>query len=107
MSSYAVGILKDVQMGAPIVEYLEQIDATLAPFGGRYAVHGGDPELLEGESQGDLIMIEFDNRAVAREWYESAAYQAIVPLRAENSRGTIMFVDGVDPDHRATDILAA
>jgi hypothetical protein len=28
---YGFGILRDVKMGPPIVEYLERIDATLAP----------------------------------------------------------------------------
>jgi hypothetical protein len=41
----------------------------------------------------------------AAQWYESPAYQAILPLRADNSVGTVLLVDGVDDDHRATDVL--
>lgn len=105
MKGYVVGVLREVQMGPPIREYLERIDASLEPFGGRFAIHGGDPEYLEGERPGDLIVIEFPDRATARAWYESDAYQALVPLRAENSSGTIMLLEGVDADHVATDIL--
>jgi uncharacterized protein (DUF1330 family) len=36
-----------------IVEYLERIDATLAPSGGRFIVHGGDFESLEGSWPGN------------------------------------------------------
>ena len=50
MQWYAVGILRDVRMGPPIREYLERIDATLAPFGGHFVVHGGEMEMLEGET---------------------------------------------------------
>ena len=62
MTTYGVGLLQDVKMGPPIVEYLERIDATLAPFDGRFIIHGGRPELLEGMSPGTLIVIEFPDR---------------------------------------------
>ena len=41
MAAYAVGILNDVRMGPDIVEYLERIDATLAPYDGHFIIHGG------------------------------------------------------------------
>ncbi len=105
MVSYAVGILTDVKMGPPIVEYLERIDATLAPYGGHFIVHGGEPELLEGTSPGTLVVIEFPDRSSATDWYDSAAYRAILPLRSSNSESTIFLIDGVDREHRATDVL--
>jgi uncharacterized protein (DUF1330 family) len=87
------------------VEYLERIDATLAPHGGRFIVHGGPADVREGTSPGDVIVIEFPDRAHAAQWYESPAYQAILPLRTNNSVGTALLIDGVDDDHRATDVL--
>ena len=105
MKCYGVGILNDVQMGPPIVEYLERIDATLAPYDGHFIVHGGTTEMLEGASPGTLIVIEFPDRAHAEEWYRSTAYQAILPLRSENSNSAVFIIEGVDRDHRATDVL--
>jgi uncharacterized protein (DUF1330 family) len=93
-------------MGPPIVEYLERIDATLAPYDGHFIIHGGRPELLEGTSPGTLVVIEFPDRAAAEAWYQSPAYQAILRLRAENSQSTIFMIDGVGRDHVATDVLA-
>lgn len=106
MTSYAVAHLRDVQLGPDIVAYLQAIDATLAPFGGRFLIHGGEKELLEGTWPGDLIVIGFPDRAAARAWYASPAYQAILPLRTRNSTGDIILIDGVGDDHRATDILS-
>lgn len=106
MTSYAVAHLRDVQLGPDIVAYLRAIDATLAPFGGRFLIHGGEKELLEGTWPGDLIVIGFPDRAAARAWYASPAYQAILPLRTRNSTGDIILIDGVGDDHRATDILS-
>lgn len=106
MSAFAIGHLTRVDMGPAIVEYLERIDATLAPFGGRFRIHGGPVELLEGEFRGDLIVIEFPDMASARQWYASPAYQAILPLRAGHASGAIFLIDGVPDDHVATDVLA-
>jgi len=66
MSTFAVARLHRVNMGAEIVEYLERIDETLEPFGGRFLVHGGRLEVLEGKWPGDLIIIEFPDRETAR-----------------------------------------
>lgn len=107
MSAYAVAHMREVTMGPPVVEYLERIDATLAPFGGRFIVHGGEVEVLEGGWPGFLIVIEFPGIDRARAWYRSDAYQAIVALRTDNSESDVILVDGVGSEHRATDVLAA
>jgi uncharacterized protein (DUF1330 family) len=104
---YAIGILKDVEVGPEIVEYLERIDATLAPYGGRFIVHGGPKDVREGTNPGDVIIIEFPDRAHAAQWYDCDAYQRILPLRTANSISTTLLIDGVDDDHHATDVLAA
>lgn len=105
MTTFAIAHLHAVRMGPAIAEYLERIDATLAPFGGRFVLHGEPIEPLEGSFEGDLVIIAFPDRASARAWYRSPAYQAILPLRRENAEGAVFLVDTVGSDHRATDIL--
>lgn len=105
MTTFAIAHLTSVTLGQPIVDYLRGIDATLAPFGGRFIIHGGRPTMLEGEWAGDLIVIAFPDRAAAEGWYASPAYAAILPLRTGNAEGPVMLIDGVGPDHRATDVL--
>jgi uncharacterized protein (DUF1330 family) len=51
--------LKDVQTGPQIVEYLTRIDATLAPYGGRFIVDGGSADVREGTDPRVVIIIEF------------------------------------------------
>ncbi len=105
MTAYAVGHLTKVEMGPEIADYLRCIDATLAPFGGRFLIHGGPVEKLEGNWTGDLIVIAFPDRRHAKDWYESDAYQAILPLRNRNSIGHVFLTDGVKEGHRATDVI--
>jgi uncharacterized protein (DUF1330 family) len=104
-SVFAVAHLRNVAMGPEIVEYVRRIDATLEPFGGRFLVHGGRTEPIEGSWSGDLVIIQFPDRERARGWYHSGEYQAILALRAKNSEGEVILVDTVAPSHRATDIL--
>jgi uncharacterized protein (DUF1330 family) len=105
MSTYAVAHLRNVTLGPEISLYLERIDATLEPYGGRFLVHGSEVEVLEGTWPGHLIVIEFPDRERARRWYNSAAYQQILPLRTANSEGDVVFADRVPETHRATDAL--
>lgn len=105
MPAYAVAHLHDVAFGPEIIAYLERIDATLAPFGGRFLIHGGTAERLEGEWAGDLVVIAFPDLASARSWYTSPAYRDIRELRTRNSQGVVILIDGVGDGHRATDIL--
>ena len=105
MPAYGVGLLQEIRFGDEIVEYLRRIDETLAPFGGRFVVHGGPRTVLEGEDPGDVVVIRFPDAATARAWYDSPAYQAILPLRTEHASSTVFLVDGVDADHAATDVI--
>lgn len=107
MTVYAVAHLQQLRMGPDIVEYLERIDATLAPFGGRFLVHGGRKEILEGAWPGDLIIIRFPDRERALAWYASPDYRAILPLRTDNSEADVIIADGVSDSHRAPDVLKA
>jgi uncharacterized protein (DUF1330 family) len=103
--AYAVARLTVPAMNAALVAYVEAIDATLAPFGGRFLVHGGRTTLLEGHWAGDLVVIAFPDRPRAEAWYTSPAYRAILPLRTANSSADVVLVDGVSDRHVATDIL--
>ena len=105
MTAYAVAHMRQVTMGPQIVEYLHRIDATLKPFGGRFLVHGGDVEVIENDWPGHLIIIEFPDRQQMRGWYDSPAYQAILPLRTDNSHSDVIMVEGVEHPHKATDVL--
>lgn len=102
----AVAHLRNVTMGPDIVEYLERIDATLEPYDGRFLVHGGPVDCLEGSWTGDLIIIQFPDREKARAWYASSEYREILPLRARNADGEVILIETVPADHRAADILA-
>jgi uncharacterized protein (DUF1330 family) len=106
MPAYAIALLSETNLNDDIRAYVEQIDSTLRPYFGRFIIHGGPYSRLEGELAGDLVVVEFPDLELASRWYKSPAYQAIKPLRAANSVGTVFLVQGVPTNHRAADILA-
>jgi len=106
MQCYAIGLLRRVRMGPDIVAYLEAIDATLVPYGGRFLIHGAEKQMLEGRFDADVIVIVFPDRASAEAWYDSPAYRQILGLRTGNAEGAVFLIDGVDAAHKATDILS-
>lgn len=104
--AYAIAYLREVDLGPEILEYIERIDETLAPYGGRFVVHGGRLHGVEGTWDGDVVIIEFPSFAAGREWYESAEYQEILPLRTEHSVSVAALVEGVPAGYRAVDKVA-
>jgi uncharacterized protein (DUF1330 family) len=106
MTAYALAHVHAVEFCDDIADYLRRIDATLDPFGGRFIVHGGNPDAVEGSWGPDVIVIEFPDRASARAWYDSPAYQEILPLRTRHMTADVILASGVPAGYRATDTLA-
>lgn len=104
--AYAIAYLREVDLAPEILEYIERIDSTLAPYGGRFLVHGGALTPAEGTWDGDVVIVEFPSTADAVAWYESSAYQEILPLRTEHSQSMAALVRGVPEGYRAVDKVA-
>ncbi len=105
MPAYAVAHLRELNVNREVVAYLQRIDATLEPYEGRFLVHGQQSKVVEGSFPGYCIIIEFPDIEKARAWYHSEAYQNIAALRTGNSEGSVILVDGVPENYRASDLL--
>ncbi|MGW2320378.1 DUF1330 domain-containing protein [Streptomyces sp. NPDC001680] len=111
MSAYGFAHLRNRRHHPDILEYLERIQATLAPFHGRFVIHGPPAEVVEGTWPGSMVLIEFPDLTEARAWYVSAAYQEILRFRTDHIEGDVVLVEGVgpeyDPRERAAKLRAA
>jgi uncharacterized protein (DUF1330 family) len=91
-------IVAEVTVNDPDVfakEYGPKLPATLQPFGGRFIVAGGKLTALEGDTPQRFVIIGFENAEKARAWYDSPAYQALIPIRQKASKGTLFIAEGV------------
>jgi uncharacterized protein (DUF1330 family) len=90
-------IIADVQVTDPAgyEPYRPLAAASIARFGGRFIVRGGNADLLEGTPAPErIVVIEFPDTETARRWYHSDEYQAALKIRQANSRGRLTLVEG-------------
>ncbi|MEU3878189.1 DUF1330 domain-containing protein [Streptomyces sp. NPDC029704] len=107
MPAYAIARLQAAAPHPDIADYIERISATFAPFGGRFLVHVTQHEVKEGTWPGNVVVIGFPGIAEARAWWDSPAYQEIVPLRSRHVDGDIILVDGVPDGYDPADTARA
>ncbi|MET9349552.1 DUF1330 domain-containing protein [Streptomyces termitum] len=113
MTAYALARLRPEPVLDPeVLDYMDRVQATLDPFGGRFLVHGAPRrEVLEGRWPEALVIIGFPTYAQARAWYDSEPYQALLPLRTRHMPGDVLLVDGTpdgyDPAATAAALRAA
>ncbi|MET9091950.1 DUF1330 domain-containing protein [Streptomyces cyaneofuscatus] len=109
MTAYALAHLRPADGPVPdeVLSYIERIQATMEPYGGRFLVHGAEVEVVEGEWPGALVVIAFPGTEEIRAWYASPAYQEILPLRTRHIDGDVIIVPGVGPEYDASATAAA
>lgn len=76
------------------LEYLDQVEATVAPYGGKWLAMG-PVTVTEGSWPGAAVLMEFPSREQADNWYTSDAYQKILPLRTSNAISDIVLIDAL------------
>jgi uncharacterized protein (DUF1330 family) len=90
-------IIADIQVtdAATYDQYRPLAAASVARFGGRFAVRGGNLDLLEGGPEPErIVVIEFADADAARRWYRSEEYQRALKIRQSASRGRVFLVEG-------------
>ena len=76
-------------------KYKAKTPESIAAFGGRFIVRGGEIDVLEGEAPlGRSVVVEFPSMAAAREWYASDPYTEAKALREGAVRARMYVVDG-------------
>ena len=74
--------------------YVSQVGATMAPHGGKMVARGKVAKQLSGEVKHQLEAIfEFPSADAIDAWYESEAYQALIPNRDEAAYVTIVVLN--------------
>ncbi|WP_030708337.1 DUF1330 domain-containing protein [Streptomyces sp. NRRL F-2580] len=106
MTAYAIAHIRPETMNEDVLRYIEEIQSTMTPFGGRFLVHGAEVEVLEGPFPGTVVMVGFPDIEQARAWYAWPAYQAILPLRTDHMAGEVILVEGVPAGYDAAKTAA-
>jgi len=93
MQGYVIARI-DVQNPEIYAKYTAQTSIIAAKFGGEFLVRGGQCSQPEGEGRSRQVVIRFPSYARALEFYNSADYQAILPLALAGSQRELVIVEG-------------
>lgn len=76
--------------------YAAKAGPVIAACGGRYLARGGRVESLEGPAPGPrFVIVRFKSFDAAKACYNSAAYQAIAPIRRAASKSRFWLTEGL------------
>lgn len=77
-------------------EYTKLTPAIIEKFGGKFVARGGEVTTLEGEDETRrVVLLEFPTAQAAKDFYNSAEYQAAIKVRENASEGQFIIVDGL------------
>ena len=94
----AAYVLVDVRIRDPAVyaECRQLTPASIAAYGGRFLVRGGQVETLEGEWAPErIVVLEFPSVAQAKAWWMSAEYAPAKALRQKSATTRMILIEGV------------
>ncbi len=92
-------LLAELEITDPALfdEYRSKVSATIAQYGGRYLVRGGDARRLEGDHPlHRFVVLEFDSPTRLMEWYHSEAYVPLKELRRKSATTHAFLLNGVE-----------
>jgi uncharacterized protein (DUF1330 family) len=79
--------------------YVEGATTSVALAGGRYLARGGATQSLEGDPPSPrVVVMTFPDLEAAVAWYNSDAYQAVLPIRLAAATSRMFVVEGLPTD---------
>ncbi|NRQ15091.1 DUF1330 domain-containing protein [Ensifer sesbaniae] len=94
----AAYLIADVEItnAAAFEQYIQEVPATEARYGGRYLARGGATRVLEGDWEPHrLVIVQFPDMHSLLEWYQSPDYQRLKKIRERCARTRIIALEGV------------
>ena len=95
MTAYVI-VEMEVTDPVGIEEYRKLAAASVAAYGGRFVVRGGNAEALEGDWQPKrIVVLEFPSAARAKEWWGSKDYATARVVRERTAKTRMILAEGV------------
>ena len=93
MAAYLIAHAK-VNKPELMAEYSSKAGPTILAHGGTVVTRGKVAEVLAGSHGGNIALIaKFPDAATAHAWYNSAEYQAVIPLRDQALEANFVVIE--------------
>jgi uncharacterized protein (DUF1330 family) len=78
--------------------YMAMAEESVAAFGGRFMVRGGEPLALEGDAPAErIVILEFPSRDQAAAFHASATYAPAITLRQSLAESRLLLLSEYVP----------
>lgn len=95
----AAYLVVDTDLTKPEVyeEYKTKARPIAEKFGGEYLARGGKMSIKESDlwSPKRMVLVKFPSFEQAENFYNSAEYQAVLPISLKSAKRTVLIVDGI------------
>jgi uncharacterized protein (DUF1330 family) len=94
----AAYVIVEIEVVDPVgyEEYKKLAGATVAQYGGKYIVRGGNAEVLEGDwNPKRIVILEFETAQRAKEWLHCEEYREPRKIRHRTAKTNMILIDGV------------
>ena len=86
----------DVHDAEQYERYKAAAPETIAAYGGSYVARGGELAVLEGDWHPKrVVILQFEDLAAAKRWYESPEYAEVKKLREGAAHMNLVAVEGL------------
>ena len=90
MTAFFIATIK-IKNPEKFQEYGNKVGPTVAAFGGELTIRGQVKKVLAGNADNQVaVIISFSDMEALQGWYDSADYQALIPIREEAADTTIV-----------------
>ncbi|HKU72203.1 MAG TPA: DUF1330 domain-containing protein [Burkholderiales bacterium] len=95
MAAYVI-VDMNVTDTVKIADYRTLAEKSVADYGGRFIVRGGQTEVLDGDwIPKRVVILEFPGMAEARRWRASPEYAKAVEIRNKAAKTQMILVEGL------------
>ena len=95
MAAYIV-VQVDIKDPVRYADYRNMVPGSLAKYGGRFVVRGGQTDTLEGDwAPKRFVIVEFPSVEQAKAWWASPEYAEAKALRQATAETQMIVAEGV------------
>ena len=96
MPGYLIATLNNINDQEVFAGYQTSASAVFAKYGAKFLVNSREVESLDGDwCPYGVVVVEFESYELAKTFYNSSEYQAIISQRLESSESAVVITGGV------------
>lgn len=95
MPGYIIATLNSINDPEAFAVYQESASTVFAQYGARFLLNSRAVESLDGDwHPSGVVVVEFSSFEMAKKFYHSTEYQAIIGQRFDSSDSAVIITDG-------------